>query len=87
MAIDTELLAELYGDDMVLMDGFDDALVGVVCRYGAEPMACYSREKVLDILQDRDGMDRDDAVDFFEFNQIGAWLGDRTPCFIEDLPD
>lgn len=84
--MDRKLLAELYGDDLVLMDGYDDALAGVVFRFGMQPIACYNKEKVLQIMQDRDGMDYEEALEFYEFNQIGAWLGDRTPCFIEALP-
>jgi len=29
------------------------------------------------------GMTHEEAVEWFEFNQIGAWVGDKTPCFIE----
>jgi hypothetical protein len=27
-------------------------------------------------------MDRDTAEEFFYYNQIGAWMGDATPCFL-----
>jgi len=27
-------------------------------------------------------MTEDEAVDFFYFNQAGAWMGDTTPCFL-----
>jgi hypothetical protein len=30
----------------------------------------------------KEGMDYEEAEEFFEFNQIGAWLGESTPCFI-----
>jgi hypothetical protein len=29
-----------------------------------------------------DGMTEEEAVEYFDFNQIGAWVGDRTPCFL-----
>jgi hypothetical protein len=29
-----------------------------------------------------DGMSRDEAEEWFEFNQIGSWVGDSTPCFL-----
>jgi hypothetical protein len=28
-------------------------------------------------------MDREDAEEFFEFNTIGAWMGDLTPVFVD----
>lgn len=29
-----------------------------------------------------DGMTEDEAEEFHEFNQIGAWVGERTPAFL-----
>jgi hypothetical protein len=31
-------------------------------------------------------MTREEAEEFFEFNTIGAWLGDATPVFIDMRP-
>lgn len=76
-----EQLAEEY-DGLVGMDGFDDCVVGIVIRYGQEPILCYDRELVLQQLM-REGIPTMlEAEEFFEFNQIGAWVGDRTPCFL-----
>jgi hypothetical protein len=49
-----------------------------------EPIVCYDKDKVLQRHRD-DGMDYDEAIEFFEYNQLGAWVGDRTPCFISPL--
>jgi len=27
-------------------------------------------------------MSEEESIEFFEYNQIGAWVGDYTPCFI-----
>lgn len=67
----------------MLADGLDEALIGICTRNGKEPIAAYSYEKVLQIFMDRDGMTHDDAVEFFDFNVIGAYVGPHTPCFIE----
>jgi hypothetical protein len=67
--------------DLLVMDGYDDCIVGVVERYGQPPIVCYDKNKVLERLE-ADGMDRDGAEEFFSFNQIGAWMGDATPCFL-----
>ena len=29
-----------------------------------------------------DGMTEEEAVEYFEFNIIGAWMGEETPCFL-----
>jgi hypothetical protein len=66
-------------DDVLLFDGFEDALMGVVERINQEPCAVYDREKCIDILVERDGMCRADAEEYFSFNTEGAWVGERTP--------
>ena len=66
---------------LIKMDGYDDCIVGVVERSGQEPILCYEKEKVLCKLESQ-GMNRDEAEEFFYFNQIGAWMGDSTPCFL-----
>jgi len=79
-----EELAEQYGDDILLMDGFDDCVVGVVEQFGRPPIVCYDRDKLIRQMVD-DGMTEEEAEEFFEFNQIGAWVGERTPCFLTNL--
>jgi len=30
----------------------------------------------------RDGMSWEDAVEFFDFNTVGAWVGEQTPLIM-----
>jgi hypothetical protein len=61
-----------------------------VCRrFGQEDVLIYDQEKVIQKLMSelkRDGISdeelREEAVEFFEYNQIGAWMGDKTPAFL-----
>ena len=76
-----DALAEV-DPDMLFADGFDDALVGYAELFGRPPLAVYDRAKCIDILMTRDGMDYDGAVEFFEFNTLGAWVGEHTPIFL-----
>ena len=65
---------------MLTMDGFDDCIVGVVERFGTAPIVCYSRPLVIaKLMQD---MSQEEAEEYFSFNQIGAWVGPETPCFL-----
>jgi hypothetical protein len=68
-------------NEFLTMDGYDDCILGVVERFGIEPIICYDKNKVIGRLMD-DGLTYDEALEFFEFNQIGAWVGEKTPCFI-----
>tara|TARA_R110001592_G_scaffold72890_9_gene222772 strand:- start:3247 stop:3519 length:273 start_codon:yes stop_codon:yes gene_type:complete len=67
--------------ELVLADGFEEALLGYVERFGQSPVALYDREKCIQILMQRDQMKQDEAVEFFEFNTLGAWVGNETPAF------
>jgi len=63
-------------------DGYDEAIVGLgVCFHSYKVI--YNKSKVLEILA-RD-MSQEEAIMFFEFNVVGAYVGDETPIFIEDL--
>jgi hypothetical protein len=42
----------------------------------------YDYWKCIDILKERDGMSAEDAIEFMEFNVIGAYVGKLTPAFI-----
>lgn len=66
-----------------MADGFEDALVGICYQYGRPPIACYDYHLCIEILMKRDKMDRDQAVEFFEFNTLGAYVGESTPAFID----
>jgi hypothetical protein len=77
-----DLFSDFDPDHLLVMDGYDDCIVGVVERFGQDPIVCYDKYKVIQKLQDDGGMSRDEAVEFFHFNQFGAWMGDLTPCFL-----
>ena len=47
------------------------------------PVAVYDKEKCLEILTERDGMSWEEAVEYFDFNVAGAWVGESTPVFLE----
>ncbi len=72
--------------DMLLADGFEAALVGIVERFGQPCLALYDREKCIAILMERDGMSYEDAIEGFEFNTLGAWVGEHTPAFATFYP-
>ena len=61
---------------------FDAAILGVAERIGMSPIVAYDTAKIIDILCERDGMEGDEAAEYFEFNIAGAYVGDRTPIFI-----
>jgi hypothetical protein len=80
-----EELAATYGDDLLFLDPpeqFDECILGAVYRCTAEPVVCYDQQKVIEALM-RSGMDEDEAAEFFDFNIACAYVGPRTPMFLE----
>lgn len=78
----TDWIAEMWPDyKMMIMDGYDDCIVGVLERFGQDPCVLYDRDKVLDKLQD-EGMTEEESVEWYEYNQLGAWVGPGTPGFV-----
>lgn len=63
---------------------FDEAIIGVAHRFGMDPVVAYDRTIVIDILARL--MTREEAEEFFEFNTVGAWMGDLTPIFVDTRP-
>jgi hypothetical protein len=74
-----EELAEM-DPEMLLADGFEEAVIGYVTIFN-KTVSLYDRNKCLDILVKRDGMTYEEAVEFFDFNVTGAYVGDLTPAF------
>lgn len=75
-----EKLAEVYDDDLLFADGFDSAIIGVGERCGAPYIVVYDREKAIKILVKRDKMSREEAVEYFDFNVTGAYVGEKPLC-------
>jgi len=49
-----------------------------------EPIACYDYDRVIEGYIE-EGMTEEEAIEFFEFNVIGAWVGERTPCYLRRM--
>jgi len=76
-------MAEQEEDEGALFaDGFDDALVGVGQQFN-NVIAVYDYERCIEILvNDSHDMSDEEAREYFEYNVIGAYVGERTPVFI-----
>jgi len=68
--------------EVLFVDGFDEAIVGLIKSYD-EYKVLYDTDKVLSILSK--DMSEDEAVEYFEFNIIGAYMGKNTPAFTENV--
>ena len=72
-----------YEDEEFLKaDGFDDAVIGV---HESTLRLIYSTTKCVEILIERDDMEFDEALEYFDFNVRGAYMGEKTPIWCEDM--
>ena len=69
--------------DLLTLDGFDEAVIGVVERAGLLAV-CYDRNKIISILM-RD-MNQEEAWEYYEFNILGAYMGEHTPVYLDYMP-
>jgi hypothetical protein len=74
-----------YNDEALTADGFDEAIIGVAERCGQPWLVVYDAEACIAILIAR-GMEAEEAAEFFQFNTLGAWVGEQTPLFLWRKP-
>ena len=76
-----ERVEEIFPEENFLKaDGFDDCIIGVSERFGQEAILVYDKDKIIKSLMK--DMTEEEALEYFDFNIIGAWVGDKTPAFI-----
>ena len=80
-------LLDLGIEDALVMTGYDDCVIGVLERYGMEPIVLYDKKKVIEQLIEEGCDDYEGAVEYSEFNQLGGYHGEKTPGFLVRLPE
>jgi hypothetical protein len=77
-----ERIIGVYPDEQFLKaDGLDDAIIGVDEK---SMVLIYSVSKCIDILAEKIGS-VEEAIEYFSFNVSGAYMGEKTPIWCQDL--
>lgn len=61
-----DVLCEMGAEGSTMLDGYEDAAVGVTL----DGQVVYDYDKMVRILQDRDGMTEDEAIEWISYNTI-----------------
>jgi len=78
-----ETILEYYPDESFLKaDGFDSAVIGVEIP---SMRLIYSVTKVIEILITDDEMTFTDALEHYDFNIRGSYMGELTPIWCDDM--
>ena len=60
---------------------YDPCVIGLGYRFNDGPLLVYSLPKVI-ALQKGNEMSDEVAEEYFNFNTLGAWMGEGTPLFV-----
>lgn len=74
-----------FDDDVKILfldpsEHFDKTIIGMTTINGL-PVVVYDKLAIIDSLCD-DGLTYDEAIEYFDFNIDGAYLGEQTPIFV-----
>jgi hypothetical protein len=72
-----------YAEGAILLDGLESAIVGIVEEFGNGNRVLYSKQKILNILQERDLMTMGEAEEFYDYNIIGLHAGEQNAVFLD----
>lgn len=72
-----------YAEGAVLLTGLEEAIVGVVEEFGNGRRMLYSKQRILEILCERDGMTVSEAEEFYDYNILGLYAGEQNAVFLD----
>ena len=75
-------LMETYPDEeFLILDGLDSAIIGVENN---SMRLIYSVNGIIECLMEQ-GMDDEEAIEFYDFNIGCLYIGEKTPILCDDL--
>lgn len=72
------ILEEYPDEEFLVANGLNDAIVGV----STDNRLVYSVDKIIEILTLEQGMTYEESMEYFCFNIQDAYMGEKTPIFI-----
>ena len=79
------LIYTQLSDEAIILDGFNDCIVGIGSLFPHVDMVLiYDVGKIINSLM-KDGMDHEEAEEFYSFNIAGLYAGPGTPIMQSDV--
>ena len=76
-----EILDSYPDDEILKADGLDEAIIGVD---QSSMRLIYSVTKCIQVIMRDSEIDEEEAIEYFEFNVSGAYVGEKTPIWCYD---
>lgn len=67
----------------VMLEGFDECVIGVSESFGEEPRLIYSKKQIISKLTK--DMSHEEAIEYYYYNIVGGHFGTQNPIFIQDI--
>ena len=68
--------------DALTADGLEKAYIGYTVNHHHPVVAVYDLDVCVAVLVE-EGMSEDEAIEYLEFNTLGAYVGENGPIFIK----
>ncbi len=81
--IEADKLLKEREESALFADGLEEAFIGIGYQFH-EPIAVYSQKKAIQCLEKR-GMSELEAIEYYDYNIAGSYVGENTPIFLDDL--
>lgn len=78
-----EYITERYDEDVIVYDSpsYAEAFIGI----SNDNRAIYSYNKMIDWLMKEDKISEEEAVEFIDYNTLGAYYSDKQPIVCFDI--
>jgi hypothetical protein len=80
--IEADKLLKEREESVMFADGLEEAFIGIGYQ-NYSPVAIYSKSKAIQCFI-KEGMNEEQAYEYFDYNVAGAYVGEATPIFLED---
>ncbi len=70
-----------YNPEAILWDGLDSCIIGM----STDGRAIYSLDSLVEYFQIYEEMSEEDAVEYVDYNIVGAYVGEFTPIHMHTL--
>ena len=74
---------DTYAEGAIILDGFDDCIIGIVEEFGNGKRILYDKTKMLEKLTKENLMTQSDAEEYFDYNILGLYAGEQNPVFLD----